>query len=526
MKKLLALFLCLTAVSGLMQRDALADTDWPEGPAIQAESGILIDGRTGAVLYEKNADQAYYPASITKILTALIVIENSDLDDMITCSKEAIYNVEAKSSNAGLSEGDTLSVRDCLYALLVNSANEAANALAEHVAGSMDAFADMMNEKARELGCTNSHFANPSGLNNEDHYTTARDMALIAKAAFDNPEFVDINATTYYKLPPTKQDTEGLKMYAHHKMMLKSQSVYYPGIIGGKTGYTTLAGNTLVTAAERDGMRLITVILKGTTPAYYTDTSSLLDFGFKNFKNLNADDYKTSFYTVDNDLTILGIDTDREPYLILENNLVTVPKAADFADVTSSLIFDLSPSAPGNAAAGVEYKYGERTVGNAFLCINSSLVPESSASDSNSQSSAAPATAAEADPGAVQPAAKEPTSESSPAAPETPAGARSKAADATPKGNAFEGFTIPSIAWIIFFAVVGLGAVIGGLIALKIHLEKKEEAAQSVRREQRRQRLQELGYSASDFDALLQQKQSSYMAKRRKRGRFFNRRKQ
>lgn len=515
MKKLLALFLCLTAVSGLMQRDAMAAADWPEGPAIQAESGILIDGRTGAVLYEKNADQTYFPASITKILTALIVIENSDLDDMITCSKEAIYNVEAKSSNAGLSEGDTLSVRDCLYALMVNSANEAANALAEHVAGSMDAFADMMNEKAQELGCTNSHFANPSGLNNENHYTTARDMALIAKAAFNNPEFVSINATTYYKLPPTKQDTEGLKMYAHHKMMLKSQSVYYPGIIGGKTGYTTLAGNTLVTAAERDGMRLITVILKGTTPAYYTDTSSLLDFGFKNFKNLNGDDYKTSFYTVDNDLTILGVDADRAPYLILENNLVTVPKAAAFEDVTSSLIFDLNQSAPENATAGVEYKYGERSVGNAFLCVNPSLAPESSGPGTVS-----PATASEA--GAAQPAPTEPSRRSAPAA---PSGTKSKTTSAKPAGENSDGFSLPSFVWIIFFVVIGLAAVIGGLIALKIHLEKKEEAAQSVRREQRRQRLQELGYSASDFDSLLQQKQSSYMAKRRKRGRFFNRKK-
>lgn len=500
MKKLLALFLCLTAVSELMTLDVSAAPDWPEAPPIQAESGILIDGNTGAVLYEKNADQAYFPASITKILTALVVIENSNLDDMVTCSKNAIFNVEAKSSNAGLSEGDSLSVRDCLYALLVNSANEAANALAEHVAGSMEAFAGMMNEKAAELGCTNSNFANPSGLNNEKHYSTARDMSLIAKAAFENPDFREINATTYYKLPPTIQDTEGLKMYVHHKMMLKSQSVYYPGIIGGKTGYTTLAGNTLVTGAERDGMRLITVILKGSTPAYYTDTSSLLDFGFNSFKNVNADDHESTYYTVDNDLMILGLNSGKEPPLRLESNLITIPKAAEFSDVTSSLNYDLSGSSPDRAVAKVLYSYGDYNAGTAYLCVSSALADENgkafTATVSTSTTSGAQSINSAAETINTQPEKKPSWS-----------------------------FIIPSMAWIILFSVIGLSALIGGLIALKIHREKKEEAAQAIRREQRRQRLQESGYSSSDFDSMLKKRQSSYLSKPRKRGRFFNWRK-
>lgn len=506
MKKLLIFFLCLAAASGMMAGSSQAAPDWPEGPAIQAESGILMDGLTGAVLYEKNADQTYFPASITKILTALIVIENCDMDEIVTCSKNAIYNVEAKSSNAGLSEGDTLSVKDCLYALLVNSANEAANALAEHVAGTMDDFAVMMNEKAKELGCTNSNFANPSGLNNDNHFTTARDMALIAKAAFDNPAFREINSQTYYKLPPTIQDPEGLKMYVHHKMMLKSQSVYYPGIIGGKTGYTTLAGNTLVTGAERDGMRMIAVILKGSTPAYYDDTASLLDFGFHNFKNINADDNKDSYYTIDNDLTILGLETSSEPYLKLENNLITVPKTAEFTDVTSAITYGEDENLPDGAAAKITYSYGERMVGTAYLCISSSVLEETSKSEESDIDTASDSTASDST-GVSDPSSKTGTT----------------AVKLQKEMSKILDLAVPPIVWIALLGVLGLGVLVGGLIALKIHHEKKEEAAQAVRREQRRQRLQASGYSVDEFDSLLNQKQSSYTVKKRKLGRFLDR---
>ena len=187
MKRLFPLILCLCLILGLTPRTVLAASPWPSNVSIEADGGILMDADTGTILYGKNENQAYYPASITKILTALIVLEKCDLDEMVTFSHDDVYNVEAGSSTAGIDEGDVLTVRDCLYALLLASANESANALACHVSGSREAFAELMNEKAASLGCTGSHFANPSGLNDENHYTTAHDMALIARQLLKIP---------------------------------------------------------------------------------------------------------------------------------------------------------------------------------------------------------------------------------------------------------------------------------------------------------------------------------------------------
>lgn len=173
---------CLFFVSSFTGT-SLGAADWPSGPSVQAQGAILMDADTGTVLWGQNIHNQYFPASITKVMTALIVIETCSLDETVTFSHNAVFNVESGSSNAGINEGDKLSVRDCLYALLLKSANESANALAEHVAGSTEAFADMMNVRAKELGCTNTHFANPSGLNNPEHYTSPYDMALIARAA-------------------------------------------------------------------------------------------------------------------------------------------------------------------------------------------------------------------------------------------------------------------------------------------------------------------------------------------------------
>lgn len=195
----------------------------------------------------------------------------------MTFSNEAVNTLEPGASILGARAGDQLSVRECLYALLLQSANEVANALAEHCSGSIDAFAELMNEKARSLGCTSSNFANPSGLNDENHYTSAYDMALISQAAFSNPTFVEIDSTTYYDVPAgkLKQYPDGWRYYAHHRMLKKNDSLYYDGVIGGKTGYTSLAGNTLVTCAERDGLKLIAVVLNG-HQTHYSDTKALL----------------------------------------------------------------------------------------------------------------------------------------------------------------------------------------------------------------------------------------------------------
>ena len=247
-------------------------------PAIQAQGAVVIDTASGEILYGKNEHAKYYPASITKLMTALLVIENCSLDDTVTFSKTATTNLEAGAVSLGMTAGDQMTVRQCLYALLLKSANEVGNALAEHVSGSIASFADLMNQKAAALGCTGTHFANPHGLNDPNHYTTPYDMALIGRAAFANQTLREIDTTLSYKLPATK-NYGARTISMGHKMMYPDDSRYYEGIIGGKTGFTSLAGNTLVTGAERNGVRLVAVVMKA-NGTHYTDTKALLDYGF------------------------------------------------------------------------------------------------------------------------------------------------------------------------------------------------------------------------------------------------------
>lgn len=251
-------------------------------PEIQAEGAVLMDAATQTILFEKNPDVQYYPASITKLMTALLVIEHCNLDDTVTFSATATTNLESGAVSLNIVEGDTLTVRQSLHALLLKSANEVANGLAEHVAGSVENFAKLMNEKAKSLGCTNTNFVNPHGLNNSSHYTTPRDMALIARAAFQNETLCKIGTTLSYEIPATKK-AAARTITMGHKMMYQTDARYYAGIIGGKTGYTSLAGNTLVTGVEQNGVRLIAVVMKSKS-TQYTDTKALLDYGFEVMK--------------------------------------------------------------------------------------------------------------------------------------------------------------------------------------------------------------------------------------------------
>ena len=247
-------------------------------PTIQSEGAVVMDAATGTVLYGKNQNTRYYPASITKLMTALLVLENCQLGDTVTFSKTATENLEAGAVSLKLKEGDKLTVEQCLYGLLLKSANEVANGLAEKVSGSVSGFASLMNQKAAALGCTGTHFVNPNGLNDTNHYTTPYDMALIARAAFQNDTLRKIDTTLSYKFPATKNAGERT-ITMGHKMMYSTDSRYYPGIIGGKTGYTSKAGNTLVTGAEKNGVRLIAVVMKSKS-THYADTKALLDYGF------------------------------------------------------------------------------------------------------------------------------------------------------------------------------------------------------------------------------------------------------
>ncbi len=258
-------------------------------PTIAAEVAILMDADTKTVLYAKNADQTCYPASITKLMTALLAIENLSPDQSITFSRDAIYSIEPGSSHIGIKEGEILTVDQALHGLLLMSANEVANGLAEAVSGSLDDFASRMTERAKELGALNTHFANAHGLHDENHYTTAYDMALIGSYLAKNEYFLDIMKDTTYNIPTTNITDEVRYLYQQHSMLNPSRnaSIYREDVIGGKTGYTDQARHTLVTIAKQGDTTLVAVVLRSEKSTLYSDTASLLDYGFASYQTLN-----------------------------------------------------------------------------------------------------------------------------------------------------------------------------------------------------------------------------------------------
>ena len=264
---------------------ANTEVSWPDAPEVNSSSCILVDADTGSILFERNSHKKCYPASTTKILTGLLTIENCNMDDVVTFSQAAATSINIyEDANLGCKVGEQFTVNQLLHGLLLYSANEMAYALGEHVAGSIDAFVDMMNAKAKELGALNTHFANASGLYNTNHYTTAYDMAMIARGCYNNASFVSIDSTAdAYVIPATNMSAQ--RTIRHRHKMLKGRSYYYEYCKGGKTGYTDESQNTLVTFAEKDGMRLICVVFKeATDDLRYTDTKTLFDWGFSNFQ--------------------------------------------------------------------------------------------------------------------------------------------------------------------------------------------------------------------------------------------------
>lgn len=507
MKRIFSLLLCICLFLGTFSRTAFAAPSWPSDISIQADGGILMDADTGTVLYSKNMDEPYYPASITKILTALLVLENCSLDEMVTFSHDDVYNVEAGSSSAGIDEGDVLSVKDCLYALMLASANESANALACHVSGSREAFADLMNEKAKELGCTGSHFANPSGLNDENHYTTAHDMALIAREAIKNPDFLEINQTRSYKLPPIKRSPEGGYVANHHKMLMKNEPEYYSGAFAGKTGYTSLAGNTLVTCAQRDGMTLIAVVLNG-HQSHYTDTRALFDFGFANFQSLKAIDYETTYRSLENDMTIGNMTAQSGISLELDKNgTVVLPKSAQFSDMDSELSYDLTENAPENAIAKITYSYAGTNTGDIYL-----LTPEQTAVKRSTPPSME---AAGSESGEVSP----PTEDT--VLPETLQETESLEKTEEKTGSLHKAFSLSPA--LLIGAVLFI--LLASAVLFKLYRDRKEKEDLLLRRQRRLERLEDMGYSSSDFDQLLSQRRSSMPSYRTKRRQKKNRKK-
>ena len=351
--------------------------DWPQCPEnIEAEGAVLLDANSGTVLYAKNEHNTYFPASITKVLTAIVVLEHVDnLETKISFSSAATKdNLEANSTVIGAVPGDKLSVRDCLYGLLLHSANDCANALAEYVAGSNAAFSDMMNEKAKEIGCTDSHFTNPSGLNNKEHYCSAMDMAKIMQYAIQNPIFLQIDATQAYTHAPISKypdaDAKENTIYAHHKMMRKSFKEYYEGVFAGKTGYTMLAGNTLLTACKRGDTTLICAILNGHN-SQYRDTKKLFDFGFSKFISYPVEKNDSRLLALESNFNVDGIPLIKTLHFTIgSSDHVCLPKEVPFQDVASSLSYDLTEEEKAEGKiAKLLYSYDEMNVGTAYIYL-------------------------------------------------------------------------------------------------------------------------------------------------------------
>ena len=364
-KKAACLILTIISAVCLGKVDVKAADYWPDAPETLSPSVILMEESTGTILYEKNMDEAHYPASITKIMTTLLALENGNLSDMVTFSDDAINNTEG--SGIARDYGEQMTLEQCLYGVMLESANECAYAVAEHVGGTVENFVDMMNAKAKELGCTNTHFANPHGLQDENHYTTAHDMALIAQAAYQNETFRIIIGTKMYTIPPTNKHAEETVLRNHHDMLCTyhnaNRKYLYPYCVGGKTGYTATANSTLVTYAEKDGMTLICVVMNTQSPNQFIDTVNLFDYAFDNFQVLNVAENDTDYSaetTVDN-----GNLDNIAPFVELDKDAVIVlPKTAEFSDSSSSVEYNDSDP---EIAGSITYTYAGRNVGKADI---------------------------------------------------------------------------------------------------------------------------------------------------------------
>ena len=372
---MLNIVLCLTLLAGvLIPVTAYADeTDafhWPAGPQITSGGAILIEAETGAVLYEKNSTDRLYPASTTKLMTALLALENSALGETVTVSHDAVYDIDVDSSRIWVDVGEELSMEESLYALMLPSANDLAYAIAEHVGGSKEGFAGMMNARAKELGCVNTHFMNPHGLDEEEHYTCAADLAKITRPLLKNSSFIKISGSKNHQIPPTNLCKDSRWVLNTHLMIRGSYP--YEGIIAGKTGHTDLAGANLVTCARRGNMTLISVIMKAPDDTVlYDETAALLDFGFDNFTTYNITDEQLS---VGNDVPPLFNSEDtvqllNDSIISTDSGTVVLPFSASLSDAKkSATLTQLTSFAEGKNIIGtVSYTYGSRIIGSANI---------------------------------------------------------------------------------------------------------------------------------------------------------------
>ena len=283
LKHLTAIFLLFALLSGV----SLA----AEPPQIEAGAYLILERSTNTILLEHNADEKLYPASVTKLLTALIAIEHLEDTDVITIEASDTAGLYERGSSVFLKAGEEIVFSDLLHYLLIASGNDAANAIARRISGGEAAFAELMNQKAKDLGCTGSNFANPHGLHDDNHYTTARDIAIIAQAVASTQKLADICAMPSWTMPPTNKHTSETLFYTTNHLIsrYKDNRYVYEGATGLKTGWTGSAGMCLVATAQRNDLSILTVVLNAPkrpdgSLGSFTETTKLLNYAFSNYK--------------------------------------------------------------------------------------------------------------------------------------------------------------------------------------------------------------------------------------------------
>ncbi len=285
MKRTLLLSILIFLIMSISSSVSAGTCPYPE---LNAEAAVLMDANTGQVLFEKNLHEKHYPASITKVMTGMLALEKGNLTDIVTMSSEAVFSIGRNSSHVALDENEELALEDALYALSIASANDAANGIAEHISGNVENFAQSMNKKAIQVGAKNTNFVNPHGLPDDNHYTTAHDMAKIMMEAIKIPKFTEFFSETYYEMPPTNKQQEA--RYFHSRNSLLNGNSQYPGILASKSGWTSQANCTLITAAEQDDRKLVVVVINTQSRVHsYEDTITLLDYGFREFMDIKID---------------------------------------------------------------------------------------------------------------------------------------------------------------------------------------------------------------------------------------------
>ena len=282
---------------------------WPQASDISSEAAVVMEDSTNTILYSKNADEVLYPGSTVKIMTCLLALENCQLTDEVTMTATGVSGVTDGGASIASQVDEVFTIEQCLYAIMVASANDIALQIAEHTGGSVEAFVQMMNDRATALGCTNTVFTNPTGLPDENQHTTAHDMALIMQAAIQNDAFRTIAAATSYTIPATNK-AAARNLTSKFTMTDTGNSGFYEGCIGGKEGYTEASGSTLVCAAQRNGITLISVVLKGASGQTAPDAASILNYGFDQFQIASLGDSDFSIISGGEVVLPVGASTD------------------------------------------------------------------------------------------------------------------------------------------------------------------------------------------------------------------------